>query len=1124
MPRPARPALALLVLLTGCLQERPVPDAGACAVTPDGAYTWGEIGIGTCLAGPADLAWSQQGDVLLVSNANPWGDFTGGSLLALDMTRLDVDRPENDVADLALGALDLPSFTGAMAAVGDGGTFAVTNRWSDGARTREEQDPLFFVDASDPAAMALDTVLGGPSGGIDAGYDPVAVLAEPLTGDLFVIQRTEHEVAMVDTDVSPAELVPPGGPGRLLPRAFEDVDGSGSRAAFSKLEAADATSLVGHDWTLSWNVATVHAWVPVLDGVRRLRSGGEGDWAEAADGREIDLRGNSLVTEIVDPWMDTVTTQDGSFARMVFVNQGFLWGAQSTTGSFWGLEPSALLGPDDDEGEAVLGGPAYTVLDEVWYLWYDAGDGVEQSIHLALSADGTSFDRQGPQIVPPAGSSYEDPFLILDPQADRWRMFFGVHDADGWSVGQAVSDDLSSWTELPGRFAPAGGAAAPVVGYWGGRFHMLYASDTLDGQEREAVSVDGVHWQVVGPAFAVDRLGGSRRPRVALQVLPEDNFSLVDESGAVADTPLIPGNILGNTTNGWAASVAVGQDVDPDDIGLDAEGGVQLDAVSEAAEDGTREGWFTVTDADGVGRVVAGTLGADGRWSLSPEVVAEAPFGPADESVTDPVVVETDAGRVMFYAAWSGGLPVIARAVEGAGGQWEPEGDALFVPELDFEAFGVMPETASLRGDVVRLYYTADDGERLRIGALDVAAGGLGAATRVPGADADWVFAGGAPGEWDDSGVKDAWVVVEGGTEHLWFAGSSGEAWRVGYASRPLDDAEPFEPSTDTEGTPRATLSPATSSFGSVGVQRPVTWRTAEDAWDLWYTGLDVDGTRVGRAVLTDPDRAWRDLRLPTLSDTWGFTAVPEDEGDAISLDLEAEGAPFTGLGCVSLSADPARGFVYVACEHVPVLYVLDVRDDSDGSFQDLNYLDVEAVVTLDTTSSGSVYNGTGFRQTFLDPSRDWLWGVFNAPSSLAAVDLDRIVDDELVDVVNDAVLAYLPLPNLRDAGVSNYSTVGAAQAAQSPDGRYVFVTNFLDNSVSCYDFAVGTPATLVAQADDVGENPFSIELSPDGRYAVVANYSGEVSDDKVNSTLTILDTDPTSASFMQVLTRVVNR
>ena len=85
-------SLFLSVLATsGCIKLSPYPDVGECAVYPDGQYEFGQIGIGTCIAGPNQLRFMGEGEDtrLLVTNANPYLTFDGGSLLSIPWTNID---------------------------------------------------------------------------------------------------------------------------------------------------------------------------------------------------------------------------------------------------------------------------------------------------------------------------------------------------------------------------------------------------------------------------------------------------------------------------------------------------------------------------------------------------------------------------------------------------------------------------------------------------------------------------------------------------------------------------------------------------------------------------------------------------------------------------------------------------------------------------------------------------------------------------------------------------------------------------------------------------------------------------------------------------------------------------
>src|SRR5262245_5887946 len=92
------PTLLAAIALAGCLRQVPPgPELGACADIPEGAYSYGEVGIGSCLAGPADLRFFEQDGAtfLAVTNADPYRTYLTGSVLVIDWTDL-ATRLEND--------------------------------------------------------------------------------------------------------------------------------------------------------------------------------------------------------------------------------------------------------------------------------------------------------------------------------------------------------------------------------------------------------------------------------------------------------------------------------------------------------------------------------------------------------------------------------------------------------------------------------------------------------------------------------------------------------------------------------------------------------------------------------------------------------------------------------------------------------------------------------------------------------------------------------------------------------------------------------------------------------------------------------------------------------------------
>lgn len=1095
----------LLLLLFACLRDDPLPFAGDCAVYPDGVYEFGQIGIGTCLSGPMDLDWVDDSH-LAIANANPWMDFTGGSVTLLDVSTLDTSVPENLISEVGVVAQDLPSFSGPMALDAERERLIVASRLSADARTRETNDSVHFVDVSDPTAPTPAEV--GPDGAstVTVGWDPNAVLVDGDRG--YVLNRTAHTISMLDLDADPVTLLPPGGEGSLTGNDFNDVDASGSRAAFSYLEYIEGAEVVdSHQWFLSWSVGTVRAWVSDGLGLWRTTSNGEGDWQQAGTEYDLDFSDVDLVGAVEQPFF---FLDSDAIGHMFFTGNGQIW--QAVEGDYlaeWTYYETPMV--EAGEEDAVIGGPTVVVQDGTFYLFYDGGDGVTQSIYLATSVDGVNFDKEG-RLLALDGASIAEPFVIYDAQGARWRMYFTRTDADGVGIGEAWSEDLLTWTVSDRRFQPTTGARAPAVAFYGGSFHLYYSIATPNGwQINEATSADGSTWTEVGAAFATGRDFRSTPPRIALQAADESAFRLENDAGEVVNQTLSAGGLLASSEGGWAVQVATGFALDATDAGLE-DGGVSVDSVVGDTR------YVTLTDEAGASSI--GRFDGDVYTAL----LAAGAGGSFDaDGVSHPVVVELDGQWHMYYAGSAGGVTKVGHATSSDGFTWAAAGQPVLSSVDDWDSVELIPGSAQVVDGTLRLWFSAYDGARYRIGLAESSNGS--SFTRVAGDTYDWQFDAGSPGEWNDSGVRDPMVIADGDIEHLWFSGFSGEIWQIGYAWR--EGGGDWTVATDRLDAARPVLPAISNAFGSEGVLRPVV--TATDSgtsgggWSLWYTGYDQGRGRSGQALGTEPDRLYRDFSLPTLADTWSFTALAPGEGDAVSLDFIYQSSEYLAYGCTGLVADSERGFLYAACRLVPYLVVVDIRDDSTADFMDLNYLNVEAAVYLDTTTSAA----KGLRDGIIDYTNDRLWAIGSGPEGIYAIDLTTITDDGSFDLVRDTLVGFLPLPrdSDRDEGEDTQASVGPGHLTLHPNGTHLFATNFNNNSVSVYDLSQGSLGALVGEVTAVGENPYAVTISSDGTRAYVGCYAGDVSDEgQTSSTLVVLDADPTSDTFLSVLTKVVNK
>ncbi|MEM6925580.1 MAG: hypothetical protein AAF602_01530, partial [Myxococcota bacterium] len=192
-------SVGLGLVLAGCIQEVPLgPDLGGCAATPaEGSFTFGEIGIGTCLSGAADLEFFEQdGTWLAVSNADPYRNFVTGSLLVIpwgevveiiDANGTSVPpriRLEDLNAVSAAFADDDPldddkeggnPFLGGIGRHGADQSLLVAGRLTEGADIRAGRDELFVIDTSElPDRVTKRTELLLRDDPFPVVYDPDA--------------------------------------------------------------------------------------------------------------------------------------------------------------------------------------------------------------------------------------------------------------------------------------------------------------------------------------------------------------------------------------------------------------------------------------------------------------------------------------------------------------------------------------------------------------------------------------------------------------------------------------------------------------------------------------------------------------------------------------------------------------------------------------------------------------------------------------------------------------------------------------------------------------------------------------------------------------------------------------
>lgn len=1159
-------SLPWVVMLSACIQQvLPGPDLGPCADVPDGTYGYGDAGIGSCIAGPADVQFFEQdgGTFLAVTNADPFRVFRTGSVLVIDWddvaARLRDDPPRRILtSDLETSAIELYDdddgdgeganpYLGGFGYIPGQQKAIVTSRLTEGGVLRSGRDDVYVLDLQ---KMEL------PGGGIEVDQkfdledDPFPVVVDDANQRAYVGNLTDHSVSVLATDTPPPQdpiSVIDVAPGASTTRStFADVDDSGSLAAVSRLAVTDAQEVIEDAWTLTFVDGSVRVWVPTpldvspdLTGLVTHSSGDLQNYIESPFGFETGLG------DVQDPFVELDLTTQTPVIWFTRASDGKLYRAAGTTlAGEWIYLEEVLAG-------GIYGSPSLSSVDGAYAVFAERRDDSEDedaSIVLVTSPDRITYTFDSEVLAPPDdGTSYEDPFVAFDTIAGKYRMWLAVRapddtvkialsesiDGRNWSPPETVLDALTQPGLATGTGEPAIGYAAPTVAVLEGRYGMWVSALGLEGWTHSfAWSYDGRHWTdptpIIDSEVAFDPENPSSAPRVAVLTSRIGGWRLDGAEQGSLDS-LVTAGTEAVSLFGFALEVANGQEVD-NTVVDDAYADLGLIPGSAVLIDG-REILFATTLGSSRRERIVALERVDGDWSvvIDPDQMDEMLGVLPGEVVSDPVVVADGDGWAMFFTL-AGAPPVIRRAFSDDGFDWSlPEsGRVLPDDETTFDEAGQFAHSVEPLADgTVRLWFTGDDGSTYQIGAA-IADSVHGEFARDPGPTADYQFGTGLPGGFDDSSVRDPVVIDIDGTTHLYYAGLDGTIWHIGHAV--LGDDGEFERRTDPlSDLPLASMSGYARTFAAGGVQSPVAgWSVSGDPIEMFYAGLDTVETdnstlRLGRAIVprTSPEAMFAAQRFPTAGDYLPFATTRGGPGSQV-IELEQVVQEFltSGYGMSGMALDSERGFLYVTTKLDDTVFVLDVRDDSDGSFVDANALDFEALLQVD---SGNAFSG--FRDVVVAPSRGMMYLSSKLPDGLVMVDLTRIPDDAVKDEILGAAVAVLPLQSLGDdAGVDTYSQIGGAGMALTPDERFLLITHFRGNALSVFDLDQGAWGEEVAWIPNIGENPHVVRVSPDGRWAVVANYLGDVTEGAVSSTLAIVDLDPTSETYLEAVTWLVNR
>jgi 6-phosphogluconolactonase (cycloisomerase 2 family) len=515
---------------------------------------------------------------------------------------------------------------------------------------------------------------------------------------------------------------------------------------------------------------------------------------------------------------------------------------------------------------------------------------------------------------------------------------------------------------------------------------------------------------------------------------------------------------------------------------------------------------------------------------MSSDVLPAAGLGSLADPSHPVVFAHNDGYRMVFSATATDGKIGLFLAESTDGFSWSVSHTPLLDDASSWHAAAKFGRSIEWTDEgAMRLWYSGSNGSRLRIGSAiwDEASGQF---SPEPAATTDWIFGTGVPGQFDDSHVSDPMVFQFDGQTHLLYSAFNGETWYIGHATRSEDGS--FERSLNGQGLIRPVLSGQSLTFSHDGADSPVVW-TEDGSLSIWYAGHEGDvaegsGTRRLGVATGQPTALFANQKVPTAGDTLFFdTSRSDNDTQVIELSQRIEAFTTASSGASGLRLDAERGFLYVTAKGNNYIYVIDIRDDSTDTFADRNYLDIEALISIESN-----VGSRGFRDVIAPPGTGLLYAAAQRPDAILVFDLSSLEDNADKEVYRDLAIGSLPLqPSSgngadqgEETGLSFSERFGGGQMALSESGL-LLVTQFLDNSVSIFDLAGGDLGSEVAYLPHVGENPYAVAISPDGHYAVVANYLGKELDNGAHSsTLLVIDINPESPTFLTPLTWISNR
>jgi predicted GH43/DUF377 family glycosyl hydrolase len=177
----------------------------------------------------------------------------------------------------------------------------------------------------------------------------------------------------------------------------------------------------------------------------------------------------------------------------------------------WQAVPVLGRGAPGEWDSADVLNPSVVRTDDTFYNLYSGFDGKTWHTGLAISSDGSSWEKQG-RVLSPDPSTWEADYIAANGsvlhEGKRFLYWYQAGQRGRTRIGLAISSDARSWRKHPEPVLELGapgtwdeaGLGDPYVIRCGDEYYLFYLGQNRRGLQRLGVarSRDGLHWQKFG--------------------------------------------------------------------------------------------------------------------------------------------------------------------------------------------------------------------------------------------------------------------------------------------------------------------------------------------------------------------------------------------------------------------------------------------------------------------------------------------------------------------------------------------------------------------------------------------------------------------------------------------------